>query len=100
MNHALTDWVRGRYDYIVGSSVPCNDDLRDFGQRTIHIINAHEGSVIDVALLVWNSMYQVAKTKLYEYGISLMEAACYFHTEKVLVSKIQCGPISNKSYAI
>ena len=29
-----------------------------------------------------------------------MEAACYFHTEKVLVSKIQCGPISNKSYAI
>ena len=31
------------------ASVPCNDDLRDFGQRTIHIINAHEGSVIDVA---------------------------------------------------
>ena len=40
----------------------------------------------DQAIRIWN--------------ISNGEAACYFHTEKVLVSKIQCGPISNKSYAI
>ena len=83
------------------ASVPCNDDLRDFGQRTIHIINAHEGSVIDVAfagLEFYVSSGQDQAIRI--WNISNGEAACYFHTEKVLVSKIQCGPISNKSYAI
>ena len=83
------------------ASVPCNDDLRDIGARTIHVINAHEGSVVDVAFAGLEFYISSGQDKAIRiWNINTGEQACYFHTEKVLVSKIECGPLSRKSYAI
>ena len=72
--------------------IECGDDLRTLSERTVHVIRAHEGSVRAVcfsgtAFYISSGDDQAIRIWRMADGVQ----ACYFPSEKVVISKITCG---------
>jgi WD40 repeat protein len=75
------------------AGLECGDDLREIGERTIHVIRAHAGAVRAVCFAgdyyVSSGMDEAIRVWRLADGVQ----ACYFPSEKTIISRISCGPV-------